>query len=128
MPKLTPITGHARAEVAGERAEHRPVAAEHDGEVDVCRVPVRGVEAVLLGLLLAHPQLDAGLAGDGGEPRERGPDRLRLAVRDHGGALDRAASGDCVTDSLVDVIQEHWVVAVDQVDEELAVALRAGQP
>ena len=38
------------------------------------------------------------------------------------------ALGDCVTDSLVDVIQEHGVVAVDQVDEELAVALRAGQP
>ena len=38
------------------------------------------------------------------------------------------ALADCVTDSLVDVIQEHGVVAVDQVDEELAVALRAGQP
>ena len=37
------------------------------------------------------------------------------------------ALGDSVTDPVVDVIQEHGVVAVDQVEEELAVALRAGQ-
>jgi hypothetical protein len=39
-----------------------------------------------------------------------------------------ARLADCGTDSLVDVIQEHGFGAVDQVDEELAVALRAGQP
>ena len=44
-------------EVAGESAQHRPVAAENDDEVDV-RVAVRGLEPVLLGLLGVDQQLD----------------------------------------------------------------------
>jgi hypothetical protein len=35
---------------------------------------------------------------------------------------------DCSVDALVDVIEADWVFAVDQVDEELAIALGAGQP
>ena len=57
--------------------------------VGVVRVAVSVVEAVLLGLLLREQKLDAGLARDGREPRERGADRLRLAVRDDGGPLHR---------------------------------------
>ena len=37
-PKFTPSTGHARVEAVLERAQHRPVAAEHDEQVGVAVV------------------------------------------------------------------------------------------
>ena len=84
-PKLTPITGTPVPRNRVERAQHRAVAAEHDGEVDASTSapPSRASR------LVVDEQLDARLARDGREPRERRPDRLRLAVRDHGRAADR---------------------------------------
>src|SRR5206468_4718059 len=48
-----------------------------------------GAADVLLELLVRQQQVDAGVPCDGLEARERGPDRLGLAVRDHGDAANR---------------------------------------
>jgi hypothetical protein len=65
-----------------------PSPAEHDSEVDVGRLGAVGAEPVLLRFLRREDELDARLAGDVREPRQRRADRLRLAVRDHGRPLD----------------------------------------
>jgi hypothetical protein len=74
------------AEEPLQRAQHRSVAAEDDRYVGVREIAFRLTDAVFLDLLVRQEQLDSGLAGNFFQPFERGADRLRLPVRDDGGA------------------------------------------
>src|SRR4030095_2584609 len=67
----------AGAEKALQRPEHRPVAAEDDGEVDVVR----------------SDELDTGLLRHPLAALDRRRDELGLAVRNHGGAPNRRHPG-----------------------------------
>ena len=58
MPEVDADDGHARAEEAGERAQHGAVAAHHDRELDA------GVALLVLG----HDQLDSLGRGDVHQP------------------------------------------------------------
>ena len=114
---MTPRTGIAGAEVAGERAQHRPVSAEHESEVDVLDVAGLGLEAVLAAssstMRSSTPDSRASEASRASaEPIASGLPCVTTAAR-------ATSTADGVTDPVVDVIQEHGVVAVDQVDEEL---------
>ena len=73
-PKLTPSTGTPVPEIALQRPQHRPVAAQHDDEVGRRRV--------------VGDDLDARVGGQRLEPGDRIPDRLRPAVRDDGRPAD----------------------------------------
>src|SRR5262249_57765682 len=79
-----------RSEETLQRTEHRPVAAEDDGDVRAAEIGLRLADAVLLHLLVRQQQLDAGLPRDLLEPLERRADRRGLAVRDHRRPADGA--------------------------------------
>ncbi len=79
----------AGAEKPRQRAQHRAVAAEHDGEVGCRLVAVGGDEPVLPGLLGGEDQLHVRLARHRLQARESGADLARLAVGDDRGPSDR---------------------------------------
>ena len=56
--------GDRRSEETLQRAQHRPVAAEHDGDVGAREILLRLADAVLLDLLVREQQFDARLSRD----------------------------------------------------------------
>ena len=109
-PKLTPITGHVAAEQLRERAQHRPVAAEHDGDLRL-----------------------AGVVDEPRRPRCVATSRTRptAASTSTRPCVTTAAvltGRDRCVDPLVEVIGKRRVVGLREVEEELPVALRAGEP
>ena len=118
--------GRARAEGPPQGAKHRPVAAEHHDEVDLLEGGHRRIPLVLLSLVLRIEQLDAGFTGDALEALETLADHLGLPRVTT--AAVRTGSADGVFDPVIELIGERRILAVDEVQEELPVSLRAGQP
>ena len=108
-PKLTPITGTAVSEELAQRAQHRPVAAEDDRQLGV-------------------------LASTSSTPRCRG-DRLEpcaCAGLDHRRGVPTTATGGPAQPTAASIQRSSSAGrpapgAVDEVEEELTVSLRAGQ-
>ena len=71
-----------------ERAQHRPVSAEHDDDVGLGRLCFGESDLVLLQLVSRHDELDAGLLRNGFEPRECLVGGLAATMRDDRCALD----------------------------------------
>ena len=118
--------GHPGPEEARERAQHRSVAAEDDREVGRTRLVAR-LDAVLLGLVGGEDELDPVLLRDRLQTREA---RSRSGRACRASRRPRAPTRlpDGVGDPAVDVIGIGFAGSMLEVDEELPVPLRAGQP
>ncbi len=98
---------HAGAVEAPERAQHRPVAAEHDRDVRV-----RPVD-----------ELDAAPLGDRLQPRQGvAPTPSRSIV------TTAARLTDGIVDPPFELGWKLGVLSLDEVEDELTVSLRAGEP
>ena len=118
--------GRPRAESPLERAQHRAVAAEHDDDVGLCGVAVRGT-LVLLRLVRRIHQLPT--------PVSRATFSSRASASPITSGLPcvttaafRTGSADGIFDPVIELIGQRRIFAVDEVEEELSVPLRAGQP
>ena len=100
-PEVDADDGNARAEEARERAQHRPVAAEHDREVGRREID-RGLEAVLLRFLGGKTSSTPFSAATACSRASPAPICLRLPVGDDRGAATVLADG--LGDPAVDVI------------------------
>ena len=80
-----------RPEEPLERAEHRPIPAEHDRKIRLRRIAVVAPEPVLLELVIVEQQLDPALFSQGLQALQRVAGRFRPAVCDHGHPLHLSA-------------------------------------
>src|SRR5262249_21068841 len=80
-PEVDADHGDAGAKEALERTQHRPVAAEYDGDVGRREILLRLAVPVLRDLLTREEELDARIARHFLEALERRADRPTLAVR-----------------------------------------------
>ena len=113
-PKLTPTTGTPVPRQRCERAQHRPVAAQHDRR------------------RRAAPTRSADDARRRTPPRPR-PIRATASPITSGlpcvtTPARRTGSADCSFDPGIELIREARAVRRGELEEELPVSLRAGQP
>ena len=117
-PKLTPITGTSVPRKRCERAQHRAVAAERDGDVGARAVVARRASTPRV---LGEQQLDAASTRLGAEPVRSSAPCVTTAAR-----ANRLATAASIRSSRSS--GSVGSSACDEVEEELPVALRAGEP